>query len=108
MNAKTLTGGALWLLLGAGLVLGAPACSRNFNSYCTEFMDCVDGNDADIEACEVQEAQAREYAHIVGCGDEYERHFDCVEIESKCENDFYTPEDDCELETLEYNACISD
>lgn len=96
----------IWL---GGVALGAGAC-RSFNTYCTELEDCVGGNEADIEACEVEAHAQEDKADAYGCGSEFGDYADCLEAESSCDSDTdqfgLEDPDDCEEEATAYNHCI--
>ena len=66
------------------------------------------GNDADIEACKVQGEAEDDRASLYGCSDERDLLRECIELESECENDFYTVEDRCDDESLDYGSCMGD
>ncbi|MEM1034344.1 MAG: hypothetical protein AAGN82_28670 [Myxococcota bacterium] len=92
------------------LLAGSVGClgGRNFGDFCEERVDCQDGNDADREACEVENGAEEERASLFGCAAEFDLFAACAEEESSCENDVYTFEDDCEDEARDYSNCMSD
>ncbi len=101
-------GGMAWLILGASVALSAPAC-QSFNAYCTEKVDCENGNDLDIDACEVAAQRAADRASIFGCSTEFNALQDCVEFEASCDkNDLYTVDDNCNEESADFNYCMQD
>ena len=108
-----------WALIGiwVGMIsLGSGAC-RSFNDYCTEREDCAGGNEADIEACEVELKRSEDIASNHGCSEWFNALADCVEAEASCEGsgDFKTythinPDngnDPCEEEQRDYAGCMS-
>jgi hypothetical protein len=109
-----------WALIGiwVGMIsLGSGAC-RSFNDYCTEAMDCVKGNDADIEACEAQAKAAEDIASNHGCSEWFDAFFECVEGAASCRGTgdakVYTHinptsgKDPCEEEAIDYAGCMND
>ena len=97
-------------LLGRGCLVGAlagavVACDP-YGAYCEEMMDCLDGNESDVEACVVEMEAAAEQASLWDCDEWFDELFACVEDESDCDNDHYTPGDDCEDEQEDFSACM--
>jgi len=69
------------------LCLGGLGCKGRYTAYCEDKMSCVNGNDADIDACkadlEGQEAVADAYA----CTDDYDSWWTCEEDRAMCYRD---------------------
>lgn len=105
-----------WVMFGiwVGMIsLGSGAC-RSFNDYCTDRIDCLRGNDADIEACEVDLKRAEDIASNHGCSEWFNALQDCLEEEESCRtvNDVKVwgvkdPSRDCFEEQQDYNGCMS-
>jgi hypothetical protein len=88
--------------------LSLDAC-LSFDTYCEERTDCLDGNDADVDACVVSEEAEEDRASLYGCTDEFEVFVECREQESTCENDQYVLlNNDCDDESREYSSCMGD
>jgi hypothetical protein len=111
---KRLTGLVSWtllLMLGLGVSFTGSSC-HSFGDYCTEAMDCQDGNDADIEACVESREGACDLATLYGCEDEFNAAEECELEESDCNNDVYTTVDsggdNCEEEHEDLSDCMSD
>ena len=90
------------------MITSAGACD-NFGQFCEDFIDCIDGNEADVDACiEVQEAE-EERASLYGCGEWFDNRQDCYNEEARCEGqDTFTAENRCRDEERDYNSCMSD
>lgn len=94
--------GALALVLASGVV----GCGSTYATYCEEAMDCMGGNDADIEACEISYEAQEDVAGVYDCDAEWEEFFTCIEEDSDCDNDVYVADLDC-LDALEdVNDCV--
>jgi hypothetical protein len=95
-------------VLVAFAMSSAGACD-SYGDYCEALMDCVDGNDADIDACIVQNEAAADRASLYGCDEWFDNLQVCLEEESECvSNDIYTPENRCNDEAREFSSCMSD
>ena len=69
-------------------------------------MDCMGGNDADIDACEITLSASRDYAGEKGCAEWWDNYYDCITDQSSCTNDVYTiGTGDCEDEQLDCSSC---
>jgi hypothetical protein len=60
------------------LVVFAPGCGPDIQGLCEKQESCLGGNEADIDACVVAYDGARDNAHDIGCGDEYDLFVDCL------------------------------
>ena len=106
-HAVILTMRCAFLVLLAA-VLSASGCD-DFSAYCEEYVDCIDGNDADVEACEINTGAAADRASLYGCSDYFDSYQACLQEESKCEgSDNFTTEGRCDDESNEYSSCMSD
>ena len=75
-------------------------------------MDCEGGNEADVEACELEFEYASDQASLYGCEDYFDSLAECRDERAHCdtsdsENPAYTAED-CAAELQDRNSCISD
>jgi hypothetical protein len=98
-----------WLCSVGFFGLGLTGCNP-FASYCSDAMECVGGNDADIDACIVDAETAEDRAAVWGCEAEFDALVDCIEAESKCENNSegnkrYTTDGDCDNEEEDLDEC---
>ncbi len=92
--------------LVAAMAAVLPACDR-FGTYCEEMMDCEGGNDADVEACVAQAEETEEHASLWDCDEWFDAYFECVEVESDCDNDRYNVDgDNCDDESQDYSSCM--
>jgi len=89
----------------AGLVVGLLACDP-YGAYCEEAMDCMGGNEQDVDACVVELEGREEHAALWDCDEYFDALFECLELEADCDNDYYTPDDSCEDEQEDYEACM--
>ncbi|MDI1436742.1 MULTISPECIES: hypothetical protein [Polyangium] len=79
MNQKHL----LFAGLGLVLVLGT-GCGPDIAGTCEAQEACFGGNDADIDACIASYEGARDTAHGIGCGDEFDTLAACTEPLLQC------------------------
>ena len=79
-------------------------------NYCTEQMDCVDGNGDDVKACVVGIQNERRWARVYGCQSEYADYIDCLKEESECEgsDSWSFGGGDCSDESEDYLDCLDD
>jgi hypothetical protein len=96
------------LFLGTFVLVFAMGSCKGFKGYCQDKMDCVNGNDADVDACVVQAESEQDRASLYGCSKWFNALRDCVETESDCDNDVYTYKDYCQDEERDYGSCMSD
>jgi hypothetical protein len=89
--------------------LGAMGCSR-YGAYCADAGDCANGNDEDIEACEIALEHDEEEADIWGCTEDWDDYFLCLEERSHCyssgNHEFYGPEGECNSDAERLHDCI--
>lgn len=104
MVKVSLCGAAACLWLGA-VSFAAGSC-QSYSDYCTEKMDCEGGNDADIQACEVDMAAKADEASLYGCSEWWGVYFECLAQNADCDHDNYgLAGDDCEEESADYHSC---
>ena len=86
----------------------ALASCESFTQFCEDWVDCIDGNEKDTDACVVSQEALSERASLYGCSEFFELHQECLEAESKCLNgNTFTAENRCEDEAREYSNCIN-
>jgi hypothetical protein len=76
-------------LLGAApplLALMLAGCGPDYDTICQERVDCLGGNEADVEACVRQAELQGEIADIEGCDDEWAEYVACLEQNASCES----------------------
>ena len=106
MNTRSFLGGLSWLVVGAAVALGSPACDP-FNAYCTAKIECEGGNDRDLEACEITSQAGADRAQVYECTGEFEAFSACREASSECDEfGFYSSSDKCVDESQTYTDCI--
>ncbi|MBW2529742.1 MAG: hypothetical protein JRI23_36535 [Deltaproteobacteria bacterium] len=90
----------------AALVLGAAGCEP-YGAYCEDRMNCLRGNDMDVDACIIELEAEEDRADLWGCADLWEELQDCREEFSVCDaNDHFTDEDRCDSERERYHRCM--
>jgi hypothetical protein len=94
----------LWM---TAVLLAVGGCD-SFGDYCEAAANCVGGNEKDIDACVVTIEADEERADLYGCDEWFGNYRECLEEESNCENDNYTPEERCNDESRELSSCLSD
>jgi hypothetical protein len=95
-------------LLLLSYVLAAVMCAAcgGYGSYCDEVMNCMGGNDADLEACEINLDASEEVASIENCSEEFDAWFTCLEEESECRDENWTAEERCDDENEKLQGCL--
>lgn len=74
-----------WSFLGLlAILVCAPGCGPDINGLCEAQENCLGGNDADIDACVAANDGARDNAHDIGCGEEYDLLVECLSSKYKC------------------------
>lgn len=86
----------------AGLVV--TGCG-GYGAVCADAMDCVGGNDADIEACEIQAEAQEERAAINGCDQEFSDWAACFEEKATCADRSFSDRGYCEREAEDLERC---
>jgi hypothetical protein len=84
---------------------GIIGCGSGYGAYCEDYMDCVGGNDADVEACEVLQVAAEDIAGVDGCSEQWDEYYACLDEESRCSNNDFGPGDSCNVERDRYQSC---
>jgi hypothetical protein len=67
----------------ASLGCGGP----NIDAICQEQEDCFGGNEQDLEACVIGLEAIADAADEIGCGDEFDAMYECVEAEASCRSE---------------------
>ena len=100
------------ILLLPLLVSGCGFLFPGFNEYCEDYVDCMDGNDEDVRACEVQIDADRKVARAYGCESDYTDYMDCMKDDADCQSqgniDIWTDRGDCADEAEDYFDCLED
>jgi hypothetical protein len=94
------------LALAAAAGWGGTGCGGGYGSFCQDAMDCINGNDADVEACEATLASEEDLAELEGCSDEFDEYFTCVNDEARCRGDDFTPDSLCDREDERLDDCM--
>ncbi|NUP05074.1 MAG: hypothetical protein HOW73_03320 [Polyangiaceae bacterium] len=79
-------------VLAAALALAG--CGGGIGGYCYEAVQCEGGNDLDEDACNIAFQEMADLSDIQGCASEFDEWFECVEEESRCNDDHYHPDED--------------
>jgi hypothetical protein len=107
MNTSSL---GLRTLCAASLLLAA-ACNP-YSDYCEQAVDCLDGNDLDIDACEASLGGYSDTASAYECSDDFDAYFECLNDRSSCKStngtDYWTDDGDCNDESDDLAHCMSD
>ena len=90
--------------MAATLLFGAAGCDP-YGDYCTARIDCVGGNDQDEEVCEIQADLAEERADILGCIDDYDALFECLEENETCNGEEWSDGGKCASQQEAYTKC---
>jgi hypothetical protein len=69
------------------------SCGSSFGTYCEEFVDCLDGNDADEAACVQTWSSERRLAAAYECSEDYAEYSACLLEEAECETNTPNGED---------------
>jgi hypothetical protein len=88
-----------------GALCALAACDP-YGTYCQEYMDCVGGNEKDVEACIVEAEASADDASLWDCDEYFDEYFECLEAEADCDNDVYGPGDNCDQESERLSACM--
>ena len=86
----------------ASLVTG---CGSSYSQICQDTMDCENGNDKDVEACEIQADAEEDIASLEGCDQQWQDLVDCVEQSGRC-TDHHWDTTRCDAESDRYGECI--
>ena len=94
------------LLSGCGFLFSG------FTEYCEDYVDCMDGNDEDEQACQVQIDSDRKVARAYGCESDYADYMECMKEDADCESqggfDYWTDGGNCTDEYEDYYDCLED
>jgi hypothetical protein len=97
------------LLVALSTTLGAAGCGRGVSGYCEDAATCEFGNDADVDACIISFEVTEDLADVRNCNDEFAEWFDCIDEESRCDDERYRPGGDrCDTERDRLRRCIDD
>jgi hypothetical protein len=69
--------------------LSLAGCGGSIGGYCYEAKNCEGGNDFDEEACNLSVSEIQDLADLQNCSSEFDAWFDCVESNSRCNDDRY-------------------
>jgi len=92
------------------LAFAAAGC-ESFSDYCEAKMDCLGGNEADVEDCEIDLEYDSDKASVWGCDEYFETMVECLEERSQCDSEIDPPaytSDDCEAELSDNASCLND
>ena len=90
------------VVLGA---LGLAGCGSRHSQHCQDRMDCENGNEKDVQACEIDEDAADDIANLEGCDKQRDEYVDCRVEEARCnQNHWDAPK--CEPERTRWQDCV--
>lgn len=96
-------------LVALGAMLLGAGCGRGIGGYCEDAATCEFGNDADVDACIISFEATEELADVRNCNDEFSNWFDCLDENSRCDDERYRPGGDrCDDERDRLRRCIDD
>ena len=99
-------------LLLAVLFSGCGFFSPGFAEYCEDKIDCLDGNDEDERACQVEIDSDRKVARAYDCESDYTDYMDCLKEDADCETlggvDIWTDGGECADDAEDYFDCLAD
>lgn len=64
--------------------LGVVGCGPDIQAICEARIACTGGNDLDVAACVATTEVEADYQDDIGCGDEYDAYYVCIEPHMKC------------------------
>ena len=67
----------------AALWLGLAACDP-YGDYCEARVDCLDGNEADIDACVEERSRDEDFASAYDCSAEWDDYSTCMDENADC------------------------
>jgi hypothetical protein len=94
------------------IILGAliSGCGSSFTEYCEEYVDCVDGNEADERACVAEISSVASIADAYECKEQYDDYMSCMREEAVCRTedgyDYWTDRGDCDDEESDLSRCV--
>jgi hypothetical protein len=102
--------GARWLPLLA-MTWAAIGCD-SYSAYCEKALACQNPNEADLEACIINQDAEEDVADVNGCADQYNKAFECRDTKGRCVTDAeghvaYQSGDVCKAENDLLGQCIN-
>jgi hypothetical protein len=88
------------------LALASLAGCGGWSSFCTDRMDCLKGNDADIDACQVELDAEEDRATVAGCTDAWDAFASCAQDNYKCKDQVFSDNDACKKQNDAYAECM--
>jgi hypothetical protein len=79
-------------------------CSR-WSGFCSDKMACLDGNDNDVNACEVKQEAEEDRASVKGCDQAWDDFARCQIDHYACKDKQWTDGDACDAKEHAYNEC---
>jgi len=102
----TKIGGSLMVVVVAVAGSLSAGCGSGYSQYCQDQMDCRNGNDRDVEACEIDASKDEDVASLEGCDDQWAQLVDCRESDGRCTTDHKWDETRCDAERDRWHECI--
>lgn len=101
--------------LGLGLLVlscGVVGCGPDIDSYCEKEVQCLGGNDKDIDACVAIYDVSGDFYSDLGCSDEFDAYFECITPLAQCNENptgkSCTTNDDCNNnQKCSMSVCVS-
>lgn len=90
-------------LVWAGSLVG---CGGAEGELCAIADECVNGNDADLDACENDLSTAADVAAVYDCSAEWDELIACAIDNNDCNDGEFEIDDSCEDESEDYDDCI--
>jgi hypothetical protein len=86
-------------------------CGSSFTEYCEEYVDCLDGNEADERACVAEISSSASVAGAYGCREQYDDYMSCQRENAVCRTeygyDYWTDRGDCKDEASDLSTCVA-
>ena len=83
-----------------------------YGQYCEDYVDCIDGNEDDEKACQIQLDADKKEARVYGCDNDFEDYMECMKEDAECRSDggydYWSAGDECLDEADDYYDCIYD
>lgn len=97
-----------WFWTTAMVVAGLAASGcGGYGAICADVMDCMGGNDADIEACEIQAEAEEERASLNGCEEQHSDYRACFEDKATCSDRVFSDRGYCDREAADLALCTA-
>lgn len=94
------------LAIGVLFAIGLAGCGGSISGYCYDARNCEGANELDEDACNTRFEEAEELAELQNCSSEFDEWFDCIEENSRCNNDRYqVDEGNCSSQEEQLNDC---